>query len=181
MIEYLRRDDENPHSSNDFGMNVIPSMLEAGCRLYAYPFKGYWKDVGTVETYWEANMDLLSDEEGTDGLNLFDRGWMIYTYHQNHPPQYIAPEARLENSLVNEGCEIHGEVVNSILFTGVYVGEGSLIKDSVIMNNARIGKNTRVERAIISEGVMIGEGRLVSSEEKDPQEIILVREDVFLP
>ena len=178
MQEYLQADDENPNSSNDFGKDVIPFMLNEGRRLFAYPFQGYWKDVGTVESLWEANLDLLSDDSG---LDLFDRQWMIYTVNHNQPPHYIAAEARVENSLVNEGCVIHGEVVNSILFTGVHVGAGTVIKDSVIMNNVYIGTNTRIERAIINENTTVGDDCRIYSENADVPEIILVRESITLP
>ncbi|MCC7571515.1 glucose-1-phosphate adenylyltransferase [Candidatus Micrarchaeota archaeon] len=178
LKHYLQADDENPESSNDFGKDVIPFMLEEGCRLFAYPFQGYWKDVGTIESLWEANLDLLSSK---NGLDLFDRDWRIYTINQNQPPHFVASGAKMENSLANEGCEIFGEVINSVLFTGVYIGEGTLVRDSVIMSNVRIGRNTRIERAIIDENAVIGDECLIYSGKKDPPEIILVKENMVLP
>lgn len=178
LKQYLKADDGRPDSSNDFGKDVIPLMIEEGCRVYAYLFQGYWKDVGTIESYWNANMDLLSSK---NGLDLFDRNWRIYTVNPNQPPHYVAHGAKIENSLVNEGCEIYGEVVNSILFTGVTVGEGSVIKDSVVMTNVKIGRNTRIERAIIDENASIGDECLICSVRKDPPDIILVRENLVLP
>ncbi len=178
LKQYLQADNERAGSGNDFGKDVIPLMLDEGCRIFAYPFQGYWKDVGTIESLWEANLDLLSSE---NGLDLFDRNWRIYTVNQNQPPHFIAPGAKIENSLANEGCEIFGEVSNSVLFTGVHIGEGTVIKDSVIMTNVRIGRNARIERAIIDENAIIGDECLICSERKDPPEIILVRENMILP
>jgi len=178
LKQYLKADDERPDSSNDFGKDVIPLILDEGCRVYAYLFRGYWKDVGTIESYWQANMDLLSSK---NGLDLFDRNWRIYTVNPNQPPHYVAHAAKIENSLVNEGCEIYGEVVNSVLFTGVTVGEGSVVKDSVVMANVKIGRNTRIERAIIDENASIGDECLICSAKKEPPDIILVRENLVLP
>ncbi|NLX91886.1 MAG: glucose-1-phosphate adenylyltransferase [Firmicutes bacterium] len=178
LKQYLKADDERPDSSNDFGKDVIPLILDEGCRVYAYLFRGYWKDVGTIESYWQANMDLLSSK---NGLDLFDRNWRIYTVNPNQPPHYVAHAAKIENSLINEGCEIYGEVVNSVLFTGVTVGEGSVIKDSVVMANVKIGRNTRIERAIIDENASIGDECLICSAKKEPPDIILVRENLVLP
>ena len=178
MMHFLQVDDERGDSSNDFGKDVIPLMLKEGCRVFAYPFHGYWKDVGTIESLWEANLDLLSSK---NGLDLFDRSWRIYTVNQNQPPHYVAPCAKIENSLANEGCVIYGEVINSVLFTGVHVGKGTIIKDSVIMTNVKIGENVRIERAIIDENAHIGDDCLICSEEGSPPEIILVRENQVLP
>ena len=178
LKQYLQADDRRDDSSNDFGKDVIPLMLAEGCRIFAYRFKGYWKDVGTIESFWEANLDLISSR---NGLDLFDRNWRIYTVNKNHPPHYVAANAKIKNSLINEGCVIYGEVDGSVLFAGVHVGEGSVIKDSVVMSNVRIGRNTRIEKAIIDENAHIGDECLICSEKKDPPEIILVREKLVLP
>lgn len=178
LKKYLHADNENPDSSNDFGKDVIPLMLSKGGRIFAYKFRGYWKDVGTIESFWEANLDLICSR---NGLDLFDRSWRIYTVNRNQPPHYVAAGAKIINSLVNEGCEIFGEVNGSVLFDGVHVGEGSIIKDSVVMSNVSIGRNTRIERAIIDENAHIGDDCLIGSEKKDPPEIILVREKLVLP
>jgi glucose-1-phosphate adenylyltransferase len=178
LKKFLRADNRNADSSNDFGKDVIPLMLAEGCRIFAYQFKGYWKDVGTIESFWEANLDLITS---SNGLDLFDRNWRIYTVNKNQPPHFVASHAKIDNSLVNEGCEILGEVSGSVLFAGVHVGEGSVIKDSVIMSNVRIGRNTRIERAIIDENAHIGDECLICSEKKDPLKIILVREKLVLP
>jgi glucose-1-phosphate adenylyltransferase len=155
---FLEMDDKNPQSSNDFGKDIIPLLLDENKKVVAYPFKGYWKDVGTVGSLWEANMDLLKD--GTD-LNLYDRDWRIYSVNPNQPPQYIAPTAQIEESLINEGCFVEGTVKHSVLFQGVKVEEGSMIHDSVIMPNVRIGKNAVIERSIIAPGVVVEDNAVI--------------------
>ncbi|WP_051330874.1 glucose-1-phosphate adenylyltransferase [Aneurinibacillus terranovensis] len=160
LKKYLTKDEENAASSNDFGKDIIPLMLGEGRKLYAYPFSGYWKDVGTIDSLWKANMDLLDDRSR---LDLNDDDWRIYSVNPNQPPQYIASGARVHRSLINEGCSVFGAVDHSVLFYGVRVGEGSVIKDSVIMPNVRIGANAIVERAIIGEGTVIEDGVTVGS------------------
>jgi len=157
---YLTRDHQNPDSSHDFGKNVIPLMLGEQCRMYAYPFKGYWRDVGTVESLWEANMDLLEDEPE---LDLNDPNWRIYSRNPYQPAHYIAPGAVVRKSLINEGCLISGEVHHSVVFYGAQVGEGSVVRDSVIMPCAKIGRNARVSRAIVGEGAVIEDGAVIGS------------------
>jgi glucose-1-phosphate adenylyltransferase len=161
---FLEMDDKNPESTNDFGKDIIPLLLEENKKVIAYPFKGYWKDVGTVGSLWEANMDLL--KEDTD-LDLYDRHWRIYSVNPNQPPQYIAPSAQIEESLINEGCIVEGTITHSVLFQGVTVGEGSVIRDSVIMPNARIGKNVVVERAIVAPGVVVEDGAIIRPSKND--------------
>lgn len=158
LKKYLIADAESAGSSNDFGKDVIPSMLRSGERLFTYPFQGYWKDVGTVESLWEASMDLLEEEPG---LNLNDRSWRIYSLNPNQPAQYIAPTASVKSSILNEGCSVLGTVEHSVLFYGVRVGEGSIIRDSVIMPGAKIGENCIINRAIIGEGTMVADGSVV--------------------
>lgn len=146
-------DDENDiKSDNDFGKNIIPNMLNGGKRLMAYPFKGYWKDVGTIQSLWEANMDLLKLD---NKLNLYDREWKIYSQNQVSPAHYIGENAKIINSLIVEGCIINGKVENSILSQGVYVGKNTVIIDSVIMPNVKIGDNVRIEKAIIGNNAII--------------------------
>ncbi len=152
LKEYLIQDQLDKDSSNDFGKNIIPKMLNSGAKLVAYPFKGYWKDVGTIESLWEANMDLLKlDNE----LNLYDNDWKIYSENQVRPAQYIGEKAKIANSLIVEGCIVNGDVEDSILSQGVSVGENTVIKNSVIMPNVKIGDNVRIERAIIGNDSMI--------------------------
>lgn len=177
LKEYLELDEQCLESSHDFGKDIIPLLLENGKNVLAYPFNGYWKDVGTVKSLWEANMDLLDDD---CELNLFDHTWRIYSVNPNHPPQYISPEARVAESLVNEGCTIDGEIEKSVLFQGVSVERGSIVKHSVIMPDAVIGKNCVIERAIVSPEVHIPDGTIIRPE-NDDEEIILVSEEMFQP
>ncbi|WML47225.1 glucose-1-phosphate adenylyltransferase [Neobacillus sp. PS3-34] len=177
LKEYLELDEQCLESSHDFGKDIIPLLLENGKNVLAYPFNGYWKDVGTVKSLWEANMDLLDDD---CELNLFDHTWRIYSVNPNHPPQYISPEARVAESLVNEGCTIEGEIEKSVLFQGVSVERGSIVKHSVIMPDAVIGKNCVIERAIVSPEVHIPDGMIIRPE-NDDEEIILVSEEMFQP
>ena len=170
LRSYLIKDESNPNSSNDFGKDVIPAMLRDKRKLNAYPFKGYWKDVGTIDSLWNANMDLLADQPS---LDLNDYHWRIRSANPNYPPQYIAPSAKIKNSMINEGCKIYGDVEHSILFHGVEIGEGSIIKDSVIMPNVRIGKNVVIHKAIVGEGTVIKDGCMIRS---DAGEIALIEE-----
>jgi glucose-1-phosphate adenylyltransferase len=161
LKQYLIEDEAKHGSSNDFGKDLIPAMLDAGQEMFAYPFEGYWKDVGTIESLWEASMDLL---EVTPRLNLNDRSWRIYSVNPNQPPHYIARSAKVQSSLINEGCVIFGEVDRSVLFYGVHVGEGSKITDSVIMPNVKIGRGAVIRKAIIGEGCVIGDGSVIGTE-----------------
>ncbi|MFF3023266.1 glucose-1-phosphate adenylyltransferase [Gottfriedia sp. NPDC057948] len=170
LKEFLEMDDRNPESSNDFGKDVIPLLLEEKKKVVAYPFKGYWKDVGTVKSLWEANMDLLNEDSE---LNIYDRDWRIYSVNPNQPPQYIAPTAIVEDSLINEGCVVEGYISHSVLFQGVTIGEGSMIKDSVVMPGCVIGKDVRIESAVVAPGMVIPDGSLLGPE-KDYEEVILV-------
>jgi glucose-1-phosphate adenylyltransferase len=173
LKEFLEMDDRNQRSTHDFGKDVIPLLLDEQKKLFAYPFKGYWKDVGTVKSLWEANMDLLNEEST---LNLFDHDWKIYTVNPNQPPQYISPEAIVKESLINEGCTIEGFVEKSVLFHGVSVGQGSVIKESVIMSDAKIGKNVRIEKAIVPSNLTIPDGTVICSLD---DEIILVTSEMI--
>ncbi|MBY9079876.1 glucose-1-phosphate adenylyltransferase [Paenibacillus sp. HN-1] len=173
--EVLRRalleDGENQASSHDFGKDILPSLLSKGRSMYAYPFKGYWRDVGTVNSLWEANMDLLSDNPP---LNLNDPAWRIYTRNPNQPAQYVAPGASVSGSIINEGCIVCGHVRHSVLFYGVEVGEGSVITDSVIMPKVKIGQNVRIHKAIISENTVIEDGMEIGTERENEDEILLI-------
>lgn len=173
LKEYLEMDARNSKSSHDFGKDIIPMLLEENKKLFAYPFKGYWKDVGTVQSLWEANMDLLNEQ---CDLDLFDHDWRIYSVNPNRPPQYISPGAIVKESLINEGCTIEGEIDKSVLFQGVSVGKGSIIKESVIMPDAIIGENVRIEKAIVPCDVMIPDGTVIRSLD---DEIILVTKEML--
>ncbi len=152
LRQALKEDEKDKESKNDFGKNIIPKMLEKGNKLFAYPFKGYWKDVGTIKSLWEANMDLLKRD---DNLSLYDDEWKIYSVSPVRPAQYIGKSAEVKNSLIVEGCTVHGTVENSILFEGVYVGKNTVIRNSVIMTDAKIGDNVVIEKAIIGADAII--------------------------
>jgi glucose-1-phosphate adenylyltransferase len=169
LREALLQDESDSDSSNDFGKDVIPALLRNGSRLYAHRFEGYWKDVGTIDSLWEANMDLLEDKPA---LDLYDRSWRIYSVNPNRPAQYISPYASVESSLINEGCVVEGRVSRSVLFHGVRAEAGCLIEDSVIMPHAVIGKGATIIRAIVGEGAVVGEGCTVGS--YDSPEIAVV-------
>ncbi|WP_404355908.1 glucose-1-phosphate adenylyltransferase [Cytobacillus firmus] len=175
LKDYLEMDDRNPESSHDFGKDIIPLMLDENKKLFAYPFNGYWKDVGTVKSLWEANMDLLDDE---CELNLFDHDWRIYSVNPNHPPQYISTQAEVAESLINEGCTVEGEVEKSVLFQGVLVGKNSVIRESIIMPDAVIGENVYIEKAIVPSGMNIPDGVVISASEED-DEIILITQEMI--
>ena len=174
LRDYLIEDENNPKSSNDFGKDIIPRMLQEGKRMVAYPFDGYWKDVGTIESLWQANMDLLLSPPA---FNLYDSSWRIYARNPIMPPHYMAAEATVSNSMVTEGCNVRGTVINSILFAGVQVEEGAVIENSVIMNGARIMKDARVRRAIVSEHAVVGENSVVGG----AGDIAVVGQGVCLP
>lgn len=164
LREALMRDEANRESSNDFGKDVIPTLLGDGARLYSHRFEGYWKDVGTIESLWESNMDLLEDRPQ---LQLNDRAWRIFSASPNQPAQFIAPGARVQGALINEGCFVEGDVTRSVLFPGVQVGEGAVVEDSVLMPGAVVGKDARVIRAIVGEGAVVEAGCQVGSVESE--------------
>lgn len=175
LKKYLAEDEKNKSSSHDFGKNIIPAMLSAGIELYAYPFKGYWKDVGTIESLWQANMDLLKiDNE----LNLFDKDWKIYSVNPLQPPQYVSRESKVVNSMISEGCKIFGTVVNSVLSPGVYIGKGAYVSDTVIMRNSIIRENTIIHRSIIGSRCEINKECSIGKE--DSPNITIVPYDYFM-
>ncbi len=177
LHEYLEADEADKSSSNDFGKNVIPAMLAAGEKMYAYPFEGYWKDVGTISSLWEANMDLLGSDPV---LDLNDDEWRIYSRHTAEGPQFVGPNAKIENSYITEGCEINGEVKNCIIGAGVKVMEGACVSDSVLMGDSVIEKGATVRRAIIDTGVTVGMGATVGAVRKDSSKITVIGEDVAI-
>ncbi len=158
---YLIADAGDKASSNDFGKNIIPKMLLDKQRLYAYDFGGYWKDVGTIESLWEANMDLLQMPMPID---LYDTNWRIYGRNPGMAPHFIAEGAIVRNSLISEGCEVYGKVAGSVLFAGVIVKEGASLEGCVVMPGAVIERGAQVRRAIIAEGAVIGAGAVVGEE-----------------
>jgi len=158
LKKYLEQDDEDPKSQNDFGKNVLPSMLDAGEKMFAYRFEGYWKDVGTIDSLWESNMDLLNPNIP---LDLNDDEWRIYSRNPAMPPHYIAKNASVQNSLIAEGCNVYGELDFSVLFPGVYVAPGAVVKDSIVMPGARIEEGARVQYAIVAENAVVGKNAVV--------------------
>jgi len=136
----------------DFGKHVIPYCFEKGDRIFAYEYNGYWKDVGTLNSYWEANMELI---DIIPVFNLYEEYWRIYTKSDTLPPQYIADTAKIDKSIISEGCEIYGEVYDSVIGAGVIVGKGSVVRNSIIMKGTSIGENCTVNKAIIAENVVI--------------------------
>ena len=152
LKKYLEIEENNPYSSKDFGKDIIPTMLMDNCLLHAYCFSGYWKDVGTVDSFWEANMDLLSARTNPIIVN---EEWKIYTSGMPQPPMYLDGEAFCHKSIISEGCKVFGRVENSVLFNGVHVAKGSYIKDSVILPNTIIGENAVINRAVIGNGSVI--------------------------
>ena len=158
LRRYLLEDEANPSSGNDFGHDLIPAMHEAGERLFAYPFEGYWKDVGTIDSLWEANLDLLNPKVD---LDLSDNSWKIYSRTPSSPPHYVAPTATVQNSMIAEGCEIAGAVDFSVIFANVTVEEGATVKDSIIMPGTVIKSGATVQYAIVAENAVIEKNAVV--------------------
>ena len=161
LRKYLIEDAKDPNSSNDFGKNVLPAMLDAGEKMFAYTFEGYWKDVGTIDSLWEANMDLLDPNLALDLNNIYSRNPMM-------PPHYIADDVKIQNSLIADGCNVSGDLEFSILFAGVKVGKGATINSSIIMPNAVIEDGAKVEFAIVAENAVIGKNAVVGA---NPEEV----------
>ena len=164
MRHYLIADEANTDSSKDFGKDIIPAMLKNGEQMFAYPFQGYWKDVGTLDSLWEANMDLLNPNLP---LNLSDPLWRIYSRHATTRPQYVGHDAKIVNTMVTEGCEINGLVNYSMLFSGVEVGQGATVEYSVLMKNVRVGKNAKVCYAILADDVIVEDGAVIGASPED--------------
>lgn len=172
LRKLLLADMKNPDSNHDFGKDIIPTLLSDEKRLFAYRFKGYWKDVGTIDSLWEANMDLLSPD---NELDLSDLTWKIYTEDVTALPQYIGTEARIQNAYITQGCVIEGEVTNSVIFTGAKVRPGAKVIDSVLMPGAIVEDGAVVIRALVANGVNIGKGALVGSADSEHIELIAKR------
>jgi glucose-1-phosphate adenylyltransferase len=179
LKKYLLEDERIVTSTHDFGHDIIPKMLNDNLNLTAYPFKGYWKDVGTVESYWQANMDLLGEESE---LNMYDPKWRIYSANPPRPPHYTAATAKVKNSIIAEGCLIFGEVENSVIFRDVYVGQGARVKNSIIMSGAHIEDNVVIDKAIIGRKTVLKQGAVVTSENLEGnQEIVVLDADMIIP
>ena len=161
---YLEADEKDPNSSNDFGKDVLPTMLNAGERMFAYRFEGYWKDVGTIESLWEANMDLLSPNSG---LQLSDDSWKIYGRTTGSPPHFTSKQAKVTHTLLSEGCEIYGDVSESVLFSDVKIGKGAKVEYSILMPGAVVEEGATVRYSIVAEKAVIAKGAEVGGSPSD--------------
>lgn len=173
LREMLVADMADDNSNHDFGKDIIPTLLNNGGNLYAYKFKGYWKDVGTIDSLWEANMDLL---DADNELDLNDSAWKIYTEDVTTLPHYVGPNADIKRAFITQGCVINGETKNSVLFTGAKIGENAKVIDSVLMPNVVVEDGATVVRALVADGVTIKKGAVVGS--ADSEHIELVAQDV---
>ena len=169
LREMLLADMNNENSNHDFGKDIIPAMLNDGRNLYAYKFQGYWKDVGTIDSLWEANMDLL--DENCE-LDLSDPSWKIYTEDVTTLPHYVSADAIVKNAFVTQGCTIKGEVTGSVLFTGAKVGKGAKVIDSVLMPGVVVEDGAVVNRVLVADGIVIGKGAVVGAADSDHIELI---------
>lgn len=172
LRKMLLADMKNPDSSHDFGKDIIPTMLNDGKRLFAYRFKGYWKDVGTIDSLWEANMDLLSPN---NELDLNDPTWKIYTEDVTTLPQYIGPETSVTNAYITQGCIVEGEVKNSVLFTGSKVRPGAKVIDSVLMPGVVVEEGAVVQRALVADNIHIGKNAVAGSADSEHIELVAQR------
>lgn len=178
LREYLIADEEDKNSDNDFGKNIIPRMLQDGRRMYAYDFVGYWKDVGTIHSLWQANMDLLDKDSG---INLTDRNWKIYARNSALPPQHIGENATVARSIISEGSDIDGVVADSVVFQNVTVKKGARIEHSVIMPNVTIEENAVVSYSIVAPNTTIGKSCTVGGKTESEDDVTVIGEKVILP
>ena len=175
LFKYLEADDANPNSSKDFGKDVLPAMLNAGEKMYSYLFEGYWKDVGTIASLWEANMDLLGEDPIFD---VSDKDWKIHSRNPLAPPEHIGSNGSLKNSMVALGCEIDGDVENSILGSNVIVEKGAVIKDAVVLANSVIKSGAKVNYSIIDENVTVGKNAQIGVSKSETAEIVVLGRDI---
>lgn len=161
LFKYLELDDADPNSSKDFGKDILPTMLNAGEKMFSYQFSGYWKDVGTIGSLWEANMDLLGE---TPNFDVSDSKWKIHSRNPLAPPEYLGEEAEVSDSMIALGCEIHGKVEHSVLASNVIVEKGAVVKDAVIMAGTVVKAGATVTYSIIDEDVVVGEGAKVGAD-----------------
>lgn len=164
LRRYLEEDAADPKSSNDFGKDVLPAMLKSGARIFAYRFDGYWKDVGTIDSLWESNMDLLNPKVS---LDLNEEDWKIYCRSPVMPPHYIGKGAKVQNSLVAEGANVYGAIDFAVLFSGVSIAPGAVVRDSIVMPNTRVERGAVVQYAIVAEDCVIGANAVVGSRPED--------------
>lgn len=178
LREYLIADEEDKKSDNDFGKNIIPRMLSDGKNMFAYDFVGYWKDVGTIHSLWQANMDLLDKDSG---INLTDRNWKIYARNSALPPQHIGQNATIGRSIISEGSDIDGEIVDSVVFQNVTVKKGAKIEHSVIMPNVTIEEDAVISYSIVAPNTTIGRASVVGGKTECEDDITVIGEKVVLP
>ncbi|MDY0209040.1 MAG: glucose-1-phosphate adenylyltransferase [Bacilli bacterium] len=177
LYQYLEADAEDSHSQNDFGKNIIPNMLNDGKLMYAYPFSGYWKDVGTIDSLWEANMDLLGEEPQ---FNIFDKSWKIYSRNEAYPPQFICEGSKIENSLLTVGCYIEGHVKNSLLSENVRIGKNAKVIDSILFDNVVVEDGAVVEYSIIAENVVIKKQAKIGADRQQINKITVLGSEVTI-
>lgn len=182
LRKYLIEDEKNTKSDHDFGKDIIPKLITDEHKVFAYPFKGYWKDVGTIQSLWDANMDLL---ESPPKFDLYDRAWRIYGRNQGEPPHYIAPGASVKRCIISEGSVIYGKIEHSVIFTGVFVDKECEIKDSIVMPYSKIGRGTHIYNSIIAEGAVIEDnceiGCVSNKLRESPSEFTVIGENVVIP
>ena len=175
LYKYLEEDNDDPKSSNDFGKDVLPKMLAAGEKMMAYEFKGYWKDVGTINSLYEANMDLLGDKPKFD---VSDTSWKIQSRSPLAPPQYFGNEAKAVNSIIMSGCEIYGTVENSVLASDVVIGKNVVVKNSIIMSDTIIKEGAKIEYAIIDEKITVGKNAVIGEPESSGKGIAVLGREI---
>ena len=175
LFKYLEEDDANPNSSKDFGKDVLPAMLNAGEKMYSYEFKGYWKDVGTIQSLWQANMDLLGEEPEFD---LGEKELKIHSRNPLAPPEYIGEDGVVKNSILALGCEIEGTVENSVLGSNVIVGKGAVVKDAVVLAGSVIKDGATVSYSIVDENVTVGKNAVIGKPKADNVEIVVLGRDI---
>ncbi|MBO4366574.1 MAG: glucose-1-phosphate adenylyltransferase [Clostridia bacterium] len=178
LFDYLIADEADPDSEKDFGKNIIPAMLKAKERMFAFGFEGYWKDVGTIQSLWEANMDLLGDNPK---LQLYDPYWRIFSRNTAQPPQFIGDKAKVQNSIITEGCRVFGTVRNSVLSAGVVVEEGAVVEDSVIFENVTVRKGAKVSYAVMDEQTEVGRKATVGLPLGEAKGITLIGAGLRIP
>ena len=179
LRKFLLEDEQDASSSHDFGHDIIPKLLSLSYNLVAYPFEGYWKDVGTIESLWQANMDLLDEKSE---LDMYDSSWRIYSANPPRPPHFTAATAKVKSSIISEGCLVFGEVNNSVIFPDVYIGKGAVVKNSVVMAGAHIEDNVVIDRTIVGRKAIIKQGATVATtQEEGEKNILVVAADVIIP
>ena len=179
LRKYLIEDELDPNSDNDFGKNIIPNLLKDGCKMFAHRFDGYWKDVGTIPSLWEANMEVLDPENS--GIDLFDENWKVYSRNSGMTAHKISGTAVVENSMITDGCRVDGTVKHSILFAGVKVEAGAVVEDAVVMGNAVIKAGAQVKHCIVAENAVVGENAIVGAmPEGDVKGVATIGPDVVV-